>query len=29
MNIIHRGKLKNVNFTFAVGDLFDAMLMPL
>jgi O-acetyl-ADP-ribose deacetylase (regulator of RNase III) len=24
MNIIHRGKLKNVDFTFALGDLFDA-----
>jgi O-acetyl-ADP-ribose deacetylase (regulator of RNase III) len=24
MNIIHRGKLKHAEFTFAVGDLFDA-----
>jgi hypothetical protein len=24
MNIIHHGKLKHLEFTFAVGDLFDA-----
>ncbi len=24
MKIIHRGKLKRVEFTFALGDLFDA-----
>jgi hypothetical protein len=24
MNIIHRGKLKHLEFTFVVGDLFDA-----
>ena len=24
MKVIHRGKLKRVEFTFALGDLFDA-----